>query len=254
LVVGAGASALDVAALLHEAGARVQLIARAKEIRFHDPPQTRSLLDSLRAPLTGLGSGWRLVFITKAPFWFHRLPTSLRLKIVKKALGPAPGWFVKEQAVGKFPFHLGINIVRAAERGKRVIIEIADGAGTRRTVEGDHVIAATGYRVNLERLAFLDQDLLKEIQCLERSPVLSQSFESTVPGLYFIGTAAANSFGPLMRFAYGADFAARKVSKHLRRTVPRKRFSENIAQREPRFKGPAEKNEVLTETIPTSTI
>ena len=49
-IVGAGASAIDLAALLHQAGARVQVIARVPKIRFHDPPDNLepSWFDRLR--------------------------------------------------------------------------------------------------------------------------------------------------------------------------------------------------------------
>lgn len=256
LVVGAGASALDVAALLHEAGARVQLVARSQKIRFHDPPRPRSLVDSLRAPMTELGAGWKLFFYTNTPLLFHRLSERLRLKIMQKTLGPAPGWFVKEQAVGKFPFYLGVKIVSAAARSSRIVLGLADGANSNaRTVEGDHVIAATGYRVNLERLTFLHRDLLNTIECVEGSPILSRNFESSIPGLYFVGTAAANSFGPMMRFACGADFTAKRVSHHLGRTVRNTQVWVDRAQRDSRLKGQLKKTESLPEPVnSTSTI
>jgi hypothetical protein len=47
------------------------------------------------------------------------------------------------------------------------------------------------------------------------APALSSNFESSIPGLYFVGATAANTFGPLLRFAYGAGFAAQRVSKRL---------------------------------------
>jgi len=230
LVVGAGASALDLAALLHQAGAHVQLVARRQKILFHDPPRKRSLMDSMRAPMTGLGSGWKLFFYVNTPLLFHMLPESLRLRIVRKTLGPAPGWFVKEQVVGKLPFHLGVNIVSATSRDGHVVLDLSDNLGTQRTLEGDHVIAATGYQVNLERLVFLHRDLLSKIECLEHSPVLSRNFECSVPGLYFVGTSAANSFGPLMRFAFGARFAAERVSRHLAKFSSRRLFGMRSAK------------------------
>ena len=50
-----------------------------------------------------------------------------------------------------------------------------------------------------------------------RPPVffISANFESTVPGLYFIGVSAAASFGPMMRFAYGAAYTAKRVARDL---------------------------------------
>jgi thioredoxin reductase len=219
-VIGAGASALDWAALLHQSGASVQLIARKRAIRFHDPPdqKRRTVLDRLRRPITGIGPGWKLFFCTNAPWAFRRLSQGYRLEAVRRILGPAPGWFIKEQVVGKMPFHLGANITQANLRNGRVNLELTNDDGTRKTLAVDHVIAATGYQVDLRRLAFLDQGLQSGIRQVEQTPVLSSNFESSVRGLYFVGTSAANTFGPLMRFAYGAGFTARRLSRHLARS------------------------------------
>ena len=40
-----------------------------------------------------------------------------------------------------------------------------------------------------------------------------------MPGLYFAGVAAANSFGPVMRFAFGAGFAARTLARALAKSL-----------------------------------
>jgi thioredoxin reductase len=220
-VVGAGASALDVAALLHEAGASVQLVARSSVVRFHDPPSGKkpSLLQRMRRPLTGIGSGWKLYFYTHAPLTFRRLPERTRLEIVRKTLGPAPPWFVKQQVVGKITFNLGVEIAGAHAEGNRLSLDLTDDRGKKRTLTVDHLIAATGYKVDLRRLAFLREELQTEIQSVEHSPVLSANFESSVPGLYFVGTASANTFGPLMRFAFGARFTARHIVKHLAKSA-----------------------------------
>jgi hypothetical protein len=74
------------------------------------------------------------------------------------------------------------------------------------------VIAATGYRVDLRRLAFFSPEIASEIRSIEHTPVLSSNFASSVPGLYFVGVASANSFGPLMRFACGAEWTAKRIS------------------------------------------
>ena len=88
-------------------------------------------------------------------------------------------------------------------------------------VTTDHVIAATGYRVDLMRLAFLPEALRGAIRLCDSSPALHGNFESSVPGLYFVGAAAANSFGPLSRFVFGADFTATRLAGHLGRSAPR---------------------------------
>jgi thioredoxin reductase len=233
-VIGAGASALDLAALLHQAGASVHLIARKPVVRFHDPPSQTppSLTWRFRHPSTGIGPGWKLFFCAYAPGAFWALPESIRLEAVRRILGPAPGWFVKDEVVGKVPFHLGLAIEQAIVRNGRIHLRLSRGSGTGQTVVADHVIAATGYKVDLNRISFLNSDLLEGIRSVERTPVLSSNFESSVPGLYFVGTAAANSFGPLLRFAFGAGYTARTISRHLVQSASR-RTSLVKAQHEP---------------------
>ncbi|HVO64512.1 MAG TPA: NAD(P)-binding domain-containing protein [Terriglobales bacterium] len=214
-IVGAGASALDLAALLHQAGAFVQLVARQPIVRFHHQGRVpRPLLEQMRHPTTGLGPGWRSLFYSSAPQVFRHMPAALRLKIVRRHLGPAPAWFVKDEVVGKVPFNLGMTITRANVRDGRISLDLCNRNRAPRTLVADHVIAATGYRVDIRRLHFLSSDVLLGIQTVERAPALSADFESSVPGLYFVGTAAANTFGPLMRFAFGARFTAERLSRH----------------------------------------
>jgi thioredoxin reductase len=216
-VIGAGASALDVAALLVQAGACVQLVARGPVVHFHDPPQPmpRPLLARMRAPMTGLGPGWRSLFCTDAPLVFHRMPQRFRLEVVRRHLGPAAGWFTKKQVMGRVPFHLGLSVTRACVENGRVQLQLAGSNGGQQTLETDHVIAGTGYRVDLGRLTFLSEEVRRGIRSVEDTPVLSSNFESSVPGLYFVGAASANSFGPMARFAFGAGFTSRRLSSHL---------------------------------------
>ena len=220
-IVGAGASALDLAALLHQAGANVHVIARKPVIRFHDPPDPgpRPLLQRVRFPMTGIGTGWKLFFYANAPAAFHRLPEQFRLDAVRRTLGPAPAWFIKNEVVGKVALHLATNVARVESRGGRISLELVDAGGHAQTLSADHLIAATGYKVDLGRLTFLDSEIQDGIRTVERTPVLSGKFESSVPGLHFIGTAAANSFGPVLRFAFGAGFTARLLSRHLERSA-----------------------------------
>jgi hypothetical protein len=90
------------------------------------------------------------------------------------------------------------------------------------------VIAATGYVVDVERLKFLSPEIRSQVTTAKGSPVLSSSFESSMPGLYFVGVAAANSFGPVMRFAFGAGFAARRLTETLEGEVARSASSVGV--------------------------
>jgi cation diffusion facilitator CzcD-associated flavoprotein CzcO len=218
-IIGAGASAVDLAALLQERGAEVHLVARRSTVDFHQPPgkEPRPWLDRLLNPRSGLGLGWRSRLCTDAPLLFHAMPARLRLRAVRRHLGPAPGWFVRDKVVGKVPLHLGVALSRPVIQGDRVQVHYRRQDSSEGSLPVHHVIGGTGYRVSLEKLTFLDPKLRERVRHIEGSPVLSRQFESTAPGLYFVGVASANSFGPMARFAYGAEFTARRLGRHLSR-------------------------------------
>jgi len=220
-VLGAGASAVDTAIALADAGAQVQILARRKVIPFHAAPDNEetSMFQQLQAPATGIGPGWRSFFCTQMPLVFHKLPRSMRLEITRRHLGPAPGWFTREKVEGKIPAYLGEHLKRADMVDGRIALEIENEAGRSRIVLTDHVVAATGYKVDLSRLPFLDNALRGEIEQVENTPVLNDNFEASMPGLYFLGLSAANSFGPLLRFMYGSEFATPRLAAHLRRRI-----------------------------------
>ena len=110
---------------------------------------------------------------------------------------------------------LGHKIIDAQTSNGQVQLGIQSADGGTVNVKTDHVIAATGYSADVDRLGFIDKDLRWRVRRIGRMPALSPYFESSVPGLYFVGNAAAGSFGPLMRFVYGCTFAAHRITKHL---------------------------------------
>jgi hypothetical protein len=94
---------------------------------------------------------------------------------------------------------------------------VRDQAGEREIIV-DKVISATGFEVDVDRIAFLSSDVKSRIRrfpLAPKAPRLSWTFESSVPGLYIIGPAAASSFGPLVRFVTGSYFAVPAVARHL---------------------------------------
>ena len=221
VVIGGGASALDVAGLMHEAGVNVQLVAR-KPLKFHSKSdKARPWWDTLRRPPSGLGPGWKSYFFANCPNLFRYWPAWLRLQAIRRILGPSGGVFIKDKIVGKVPTLVGYTPKGARVEGDKVRLTVADENGQTREIVADHIVAGTGYKVNLERLKFLTPETRSRIKTLAGSPVLSGGFESTVPGLYFVGLAAAHSFGPVMRFAFGAAFTARRVAKAVAKSVAR---------------------------------
>jgi thioredoxin reductase len=227
-VVGGGASAIDLAVLLHEAGATVNVVARRKALRFLEAPSPkgRSLWQKIRNPSSGLGPGLKSRFYCDAPGLFRHLPLETRLRLVDTSLGPAPGYPMRGRMEGKVTADLGISNLQAAEHNGKVRLTYTLSDGSQKELLTDQVVAATGYRPNIDRLSFLDDAIRSQIQTVRKAPVLSANFESSVPGLFFVGIAASYSFGPLMRFAYGADFAAHRIGRHLpsriRKSAPRR--------------------------------
>ncbi|MGH9595157.1 MAG: NAD(P)-binding domain-containing protein [Edaphobacter sp.] len=216
-VIGAGASAADLAGLLQQAGADTHMIARRDSIPFHDPPEPepRPLSQRLLMPRSGLGQGWPARLCTDLPLLFHALPEKFRIRAVHRVNGPAPGWFAKDKVVGHVTMHLGTTLQQASTNGSGVRLLLSQRNHATKELHVDHVIAATGYKVDLERLVFLDPGLRSQMKAVDGAPVLDTNFQSSVPSLYLIGLAAANSFGPLCRFAYGAKFTSNRLSRHL---------------------------------------
>ena len=216
-VIGAGASAIDMAALLRESGARVSIVSRAPVINFASKPATgsRPLWQRVRHPSSGLGPGLRSRIYCDWPQLYRFLPASLRLGIVRRHLGPSSPWYMQPRVIGKVNVERGVEIEGAAVQGNRVVLNLRRDGQVGQRIESDHVIAATGYRVDLSRLPFMDEKLRSRIRTSGSMPILSSNFEASVGGLYFVGLAAAGSFGPLMRFVYGAEFAARRISQHV---------------------------------------
>jgi hypothetical protein len=213
VVIGAGQSALETAALLAEAGARPQVVARGR-IGFAAAPDRANGRRSwsLSRPSSPLGPGWRHVAVSTLPGPFRYLPPAARLTLVKRILGPSGAWWLRDRFMGRVPVREGRRIGAARLDGRRVVIELVDHSGAIEVVTADHVIAATGYRVDVDRLDFVDPGTLRAITRVSGSPRLNASFESSVPGLFFPGLAAAATFGPLQRFVCGTRFAATRVS------------------------------------------
>lgn len=224
-IVGAGSSAVDLAALLHENGASVRLVFRRPELRFHGRAQlggARPLMERISAPNTGIGPGWRNVFFTQTPHLFRYLPRELRRGQVEKTHGPAGGWFMRDRIVGKVPMLGGLAPVGAEVRNGRMDLRLAGRDGAEQTIAVDHVIAATGYRIDLGKVAFIAEPLRRQIELIAKAPELSAQFETSVPGLHVVGPAAAYSFGPVCRFVLGAGFTTPRLARHLAASVSRR--------------------------------
>ncbi|WP_175412810.1 NAD(P)/FAD-dependent oxidoreductase [Streptomyces sp. TRM64462] len=222
-VVGAGQAALETAVLLTEVGAHARVVARAGRLTWNTVPPSlhRGRWEAARAPHTGLGCGWRNLLYARTPGLFRRLPATTRERLFDTALGPAGAWWLRHRFESVPDVRLGRTVVAAepaSTGGARVRLTLAatgspDGEPT--VLETDHVIAATGFTPRLDRAHMLSAELRDELRTLGTSgaPVTSAHFESSHPGLFLAGLLTAPSYGPAMRFVYGAGYtAARLVS------------------------------------------
>jgi len=214
-VIGGGQSALESAALLHEAGAGVHLVVRSPRLVWSGETEHRvpTFKEKIFKPPSCVGPGWSLATIERGAGFFPKLPVQTRLWLVKKILGPFGSWWLHDRVIGVVDVRTGQEIRAAEIQGDKVVCHIEHEHGGREQLVVDHVLAGTGYRVDVDALEFLDPNVRAGVERESGYPALGAGFDSTVPGLYFVGLASAGTFGPLMRFVCGTDFAAPRVAR-----------------------------------------
>jgi thioredoxin reductase len=213
-IVGYGQSAIEAAVMLHEAGARPKMLTRTPGATFASPPaKQRILRHKILHPMSVLGASRMGFFLQRVPHGFYFLPDARRVELTRKLYGPWGAWWIAERFQGKVPGVGNIDILSAKPGDSRITVRVRERLnGVESDLVFDHVVAGTGYEPDLEVIPFLDRGLAREIRRIERSPKLTANFESSVPGLFFVGASAAFSFGPLLRFVAGAAFAAPTVA------------------------------------------
>ena len=213
LVVGAGQSSIECAAIAHESGAEVSVVMRSDGVRW----LTRSA--ELRASrLAPLLYSWSevgpagLSQLVSFPGLFRLVPGAPRHRATSRCARPAAAaWLIPRTRDVAMLAHDAIRDLTAVAGRVRVRYERAPAE------EFDHVLLGTGYRVDLARYGFLAPELRAAVRTADGSPVLGRAMQSSVRGLYFLGLPAAWSYGPLMRHVCGAHFAARAVTAQLAR-------------------------------------
>jgi thioredoxin reductase len=216
-IVGAGQSALETAAILHENGARVRMLVRRERLEWNAPSKPRPLLQRIRSPDAGVASGWKSLAISELPRLFRwYLPPERRHWLVSRAYGPSGSWWLRERVENRVEILLGSRAIAIAANGSGVRVRV-QGPAEVHEIDTHHVIAATGYRVDVDRLGYLEPSLAQEIKREAAGiPALDAGFGTSVPGLYIVGVASAPVFGPIMRFMYGAKHVAPLLTAGLR--------------------------------------
>jgi cation diffusion facilitator CzcD-associated flavoprotein CzcO len=209
VVIGAGQSALESAAMLHEAGADVEVLARQQAVHWlvrrwqHRLPVVSRALYAW--PDVGPAGISHLV---ARPALYRRLPREKQDRLAVRAIRPAgAAWLVPR--LRDVPIRTGLRVTGASRVSGHLRLTLDDGS--ERTAE--HALLATGYRVDVSRYDFLSSAIVAGLRRINGLPELTSGFESTVPGLHFVGAPAAWSHGPLMRFVAGAGYASRSLSR-----------------------------------------
>jgi cation diffusion facilitator CzcD-associated flavoprotein CzcO len=217
VVIGAGQSALESAALIREAGGDVEVIVRAPNVHWL----------GWRARLQKLGPIAKLLYspydigpagvsrIVAVPDSMKYFPRGIQDAFRRRALRPAGArWLVNRcQAI---PILTHRRVESAVPAGEKLRIRLDDGS----VREADHALLGTGYRVDVTRYPFLPPELSRSLSQVDGFPKLKAGFESSISGLYFLGAPSSWNFGPVMYFVCGTDFTGRRLARYIAATAP----------------------------------
>ncbi|HET8842826.1 MAG TPA: NAD(P)-binding domain-containing protein [Ktedonobacteraceae bacterium] len=212
VMIGSGQSALEYAALLHENGAEVEIIARGPFI-WHSRIlyEYSGLARPLFYPPGDVGPpgiNWLVAF----PIFFSRLPERLRQPLHQRATRPAGAKWLRPRVEGKMRLTSYTTVAKAIPQGETLLLNLSDGTDR----EVDFLFLGTGYQPDINRLTLLDTDLRQQVLTRGGYPILNTRFESSVPDLHFAGALAGHTFGPVCRFLSGAPTLARQIAGTLR--------------------------------------
>lgn len=212
-MIGGGQAALECSALLNEQGAQVTVVVRRQLnwlSKADGGTSFASAIHAVRAPQAGMGDGWSNVILEKLPYLLHSTVKPWKNYVLGKMHGPAGSEWLMPRILGKVQVKEHANVVKAEAINDDTAVRLTLSTGE--VLEVEHVILGTGFRPEVKSLPMLSQDIKDALRTYRGSPVLSSWFESSVPGMYFIGFSAARGFGPLYRFVIGSAAAARRTA------------------------------------------
>lgn len=203
LIVGGRQSAFEFAALLAEAGA-----AEVHVCHRHDTPAF------VESDWTWVGP--LLERVASEPGWYRRLSSSERESLdarfwAEGRLKLEP-WLWPRVNRKEIQIRPRTNVVGVSETGEALRVQLNRGE----TLEVDHVLYATGYKPDLQRVPLLrDGNLLDRIECCKGFPVLDDNLQTTLPGLFVTSLLAARDFGLFFAFTAAVRASARIVGRGL---------------------------------------
>jgi FAD-dependent urate hydroxylase len=216
LIVGAGQSALESAALIHEAGGDALLIVREPNVHWL----------GWRARIQRLGPIAKVLYspfdigpagvsrIVAVPDSMKYFPRSVQDAFRRRALRPAGARWLVDRCKS-IPILTNQQVESAVPAGEKLRVRLNDGT----VREVDHALLGTGYGVDVRRYPFLPPELSQSLSLVDGFPKLKSGFESSIPGLHFLGAPSSWTFGPLMFFVCGTDYAARRLTRYISATA-----------------------------------
>lgn len=212
IVVGGGQSALETGALLQEAGACVEIIVRNPAVRWlrwrgrllRWGPLGRLLYSPRDVGPAGISQ------LVARPDCLRLLPRKLQDKIGVRSIRPAGAVWLQDR-LKTTPIKVGLWVKSAVPVAGQLRLTLSNGS----ELTGDHLLFATGYRIDIAKYPFLDRKLVDRIDRVNGYPRLKPGLESSVPGLCFLGAPAAWSFGPVLRFVSGTYYGVRALARRI---------------------------------------
>jgi cation diffusion facilitator CzcD-associated flavoprotein CzcO len=203
LIVGGRQSAFEWAALLAEAGA-----ARVHVSHRHPTPSF--------VPSDWSWVGALLDRVGNEPGWYRGLPDAERKALDARFWGEGrlklEPWLAPRLARDAIAIRPRTRVVGCEQSADALQVRLDAGDA----LEVDHVVLATGYKVDMRRVALLQAGNLRDrIVCRDGFPVLDDSLQTTVPGLFITRLPATRDFGLFFAFTAAVRASARIVGRAL---------------------------------------
>jgi hypothetical protein len=151
------------------------------------------------------------------PGWWRTLPAAEREAIARQfwQVGrlTLEWWLTPRLRGSRFRRHPGTSVVSVScEEADEARVRLSDGSGL--TV--DRIVLATGYKADVGRVPYL-AGVRDSIEVADGFPMLDETFQTTLPGLYLPGFTSTRDFGPFFGFTKGCPAAAALIIRGLTR-------------------------------------
>jgi cation diffusion facilitator CzcD-associated flavoprotein CzcO len=200
LILGGRQSAFEWAALLREAGAAAVHLSHR-----HPSPAFSASNWSWVNPIVDA--------IAENPGWFRNLPEHEQAAVGQRLW--AEGRLKVEPWLAARVQHPSVSIwpetrlvACDVQPGGELLVQLDSGA----RLVVDHVILATGYKVNIGQVPFLaNGNIAAALATRNGFPVLDEQFQTNLPGLFITSMAANQDFGPFFGFTIATRASAKLI-------------------------------------------